>query len=124
VGAKHDSGILYDMRSLWRLLQDPSGPVQFLVDGPYDRFVYERGQERAGSINVTGSGLHATLLDSSGNIIAEGQPFNTNGQISENIPLTNTIAGESYVVRLDRDIGAMPAKGMKLPRVIANVSLR
>jgi hypothetical protein len=123
VGEKHDSGILYDMRALWRVLKDPSGPVQFVVDGPYDRFVYERAQERAGSINVTGSGLHATLLDSSGNVIAEGQPVANDGQASERIPLDGTVAGESYVVRLDRDIGVAPGKGMRLPRVIAKLSL-
>jgi hypothetical protein len=123
VGSRHDSGVLYDMRSLWRVLTDPGGPVEFVLDDAYGRFVYERGQERAVSINVIGAGLHATLLDSSGNVIAEGQPISNDGQESERIPLAGTVAGEPYVVRLDRDIGVAPGKGMRLPRVVAKLSV-
>ena len=123
VGSRHDSGILYDMRALWRVLTDPGGPVEFVFDDPYGRFVYERGQERAGSINVIGAGLHATLLDSSRNVIAEGQPISNDEQASESIPLTGTVAGESYIVRLDRDIGVAPGKGMRLPRVVVKLSV-
>ena len=123
VGERHESGILYDMRSLWRLLRDPGGPVEFVVDGPYDRFVFERGWDRAAAIDVAGSGLHATLIDSAGNVIAEGQPAPTDGGSRERLSLEGTTAGESYVVKLQRDIGVAPARGVRLPAVRARVAV-
>jgi hypothetical protein len=117
VGERHESGIIYDMRALWRLLIDPAGPIEFFVRGPEERFVFERGLERVTAIHVIGPGLHATLLDSAGNLVAEGRSDTLEGQTRERIPLDRTIPGESYVIKLEREIGVVPGQGMHLPRL-------
>jgi hypothetical protein len=123
VGQRHDSGILYDMRAVWRLLLDPTGPIQIVVRNPRERYAFVRGREQSDAIDVIGAGLRAMLLDADGQVVAEGQPDPHEGTSRLRIPLDGTVAGESYVIVLERDLDRAPERGMPLPALPAQLAL-
>lgn len=120
VGEKTYSGFLFDMRAFWRMFLDPTGPVTIYLHQLDERLFFIQ-QEGYSGIVLTGPGLHLSMLDQTGKVLAEGQPFDSNGETHERLSLTRTVVGEAYVLQFKQEAQGLDSG--RLPVIPASLKV-
>jgi hypothetical protein len=95
--------------------------VERWLIGERDAFTFNlntREQPAYNQLTVLGEGLHLTLFDSAGGLVAEGQTaVDPDGVMIETLSLSGVLADSDYVVLVERTDIDETIQGLLLPAV-------
>jgi Subtilase family len=115
---------LYDMDSFWRLIMNPSDPVEFIVHDKLEWASLVFNQDGIpNGLDLFTPGLHLALFDDNGLQISTGAATDFQGTLGETLDLSQTQSGARYYLRLERTASTELTES-QLPIIRATLKLR
>jgi hypothetical protein len=115
---------LYDMDSFWRLIMNPSDPVEFIVHDKLEWASLVFNQDGIpNGLDLFTPGLHLALFDDNGLQISTGAATDFQGTLGETLDLSQTQSGARYYLRLERTASTELTES-QLPVIKATLKLR
>jgi hypothetical protein len=115
---------LYDMDAFWRLVMNPSDPVEFIVRDQLEWAALVFNQDGVpNGLDLYTPGLHLALFDDDGQQVSTGAATDFQGTLGETLDLRQTQSGARYYLRLERTASTDVTES-QLPVITATLKLR